>query len=129
QVIGYCPQQVYLYDDTLASNIAFGIDHEAIDEERVRAVGKIARLEEFVVGKLPEGYQAAIGEHGATLSGGQRQRVGIARCLYHDPKMLFFDESFNGLDVENRTAILDSLFSMPGKTLVFSSHEMAIASR
>jgi ATP-binding cassette, subfamily B, bacterial PglK len=129
RVIGYCPQQIYLYDDTLASNIAFGIDDDAIDYGRIHAVGRIARLEEFVLEKLPGGYQAVIGEHGATLSGGQRQRVGIARCLYHDPEVLFFDESFNGLDAENRTAILDSLFSMQGKTLVFSSHETAIASR
>ena len=127
--LGYCPQQIYLFDDTIASNIAFGINETEIDQERVRKVGTLAQLHEFVTGKLPAGYQSIIGEHGETLSGGQRQRVGIARCLYHDPDVLIFDESFTGLDAENRAVILDNLFKLEGKTLVFSSHETAVASR
>lgn len=127
--IGYAPQQVYLFDDTLAANIAFGIDDVDIDIQRVESIGKIALLDEFVIGKLPSEYCTVIGEQGATLSGGQRQRVGIARALYHDPDVLVFDESFTGLDAAKRTTILDKLFALAGKTLVFSSHEIEIAAR
>jgi ABC-type bacteriocin/lantibiotic exporter with double-glycine peptidase domain len=127
--IGYLPQQIYLFDDTLSSNIAFGVADDAVDQERVAEVGRIANLDAFVTTRLPLGYRTIIGEHGETLSGGQRQRVGISRTLYHDPDVLLFDESFTGLDAENRNAILDSLFELEGKTLVFSSHETAIASR
>ena len=127
--IGYCPQPIYLFDDAMSSNIAFGVKPDEIDHGRVLAVSKLAQLDAFVTGKLPAGYRTVIGEHGETLSGGQRQRVGIARCLYHDPDVLVFDESFTGLDAENRTAILDNLFGLEGKTLLFSSHETAIASR
>lgn len=129
QRIGYAPQQIYLFDDTLASNIAFGVADEDIDMQRVEAVGRIALLDEFVTGKLPQGYRTVIGEHGETLSGGQRQRVGIARTLYHDPDVLMFDESFTGLDAAKRTQVLDNLFALPNKTLVFSSHEVEIAAR
>jgi ABC-type multidrug transport system fused ATPase/permease subunit len=127
--VGYCAQQIYLFDDAIASNIAFGVDREEIDHERVRAVSELAQLDGFVNDKLPDGYRTVTGEQGETLSGGQRQRVGIARSLYHDPDVLVFDESFTGLDAENRTAILDGLFALSGKTLIFSSHETAVASR
>ena len=127
--IGYAPQQIYLFDDTLAANIAFGVADENIDMQHIEAVGRIAMLDEFVDGKLAGGYRTVIGEQGATLSGGQRQRVGIARALYHDPDVLVFDESFTGLDAAKRSTILDSLFALEGKTLVFSSHEVEIAAR
>jgi ABC-type bacteriocin/lantibiotic exporter with double-glycine peptidase domain len=127
--IGYLPQQIYLFDDTVSSNIAFGVAGDAVNSERVIEVGKLANLDTFVTTTLPGGYETVIGEHGATLSGGQRQRVGIARTLYHDPDVLLFDESFTGLDAGNRSAILDNLFALRGKTFVFSSHETAVASR
>jgi ABC-type multidrug transport system fused ATPase/permease subunit len=127
QRIGYAPQQIYLFDDTLASNIAFGVAGEDIDMARVEAVGRIALLDEFVSGRSLQGYRTVIGEDGETLSGGQRQRVGIARALYHDPDVLVFDEAFTGLDTDNRRTILGNLFRLAGKTLVFSSHETAIA--
>jgi ABC-type bacteriocin/lantibiotic exporter with double-glycine peptidase domain len=127
--IGYAPQKVYLFDDSIASNIAFGLPHEDIDMERVVVAATLANLHEFVIRELAGGYHALIGEQGASLSGGQRQRVGIARTLYHDPEVLIFDESFTGLDAANRDAILDNLFRLAGKTLIFSSHEPAIASR
>ena len=127
--IGYLPQQIYLFDDTLSNNIAFGVADDAVDRERVIEVGRIANLDSFVTSTLPQGYDTVIGEHGAHLSGGQRQRVGIARTLYHDPDVLLFDESFTGLDAANRSAILDNLFALEGKTFVFSSHETAVASR
>jgi ABC-type bacteriocin/lantibiotic exporter with double-glycine peptidase domain len=127
--IGYLPQQIYLFDDTLANNIAFGVADHAVNRERVTEVGKIANLDAFVNTSLSQGYDTVIGEHGATLSGGQRQRVGIARTLYHYPDVLLFDESFTGLDAGNRAVILDNLFALEGKTFVFSSHETAVASR
>jgi ATP-binding cassette, subfamily B, bacterial PglK len=126
--IGFAPQQVYLFDDTIASNIAFGVPAGQIDMERVAEVGRIANLHEFV-SSLPAGYETVVGDHGETLSGGQRQRVGIARVLYHDPEVLLLDESFAGLDLENRGEILENLFALEDKTLVFSSHEAALAAR
>lgn len=126
--VSYLPQQIYLYADTLASNIAFGLEAEAIDFARVTEVGRLAGID-TVVARLPQGYASAVGEHGATLSGGERQRIGIARALYSDPQVLLFDESFAGLDGETRTAILDRLFALSGRTLIFSSHESAVASR
>jgi len=127
-MIGYAPQQAYLFADTLASNIAFGLDADAIDQERVIQAGRKANLQEFVA-KLPQGYQTVIAEQGESLSGGQRQRVGIARALYYDPEVLILDESFANLDAGNRTDILDRLFGLEGRTLIFSSHETAVASR
>ena len=127
--IGYLPQQVYLFDDTLANNIAFGVAPGEIDQDRIVEVAKAANLDAFVSARLPQGYGNIIGERGETLSGGQRQRVGIARTLYHDPDVLLFDESFNGLDAENRSTILDNLLAKAGKTYVFASHQSAVASR
>jgi ATP-binding cassette, subfamily B, bacterial PglK len=127
--IGYLPQEIFLFDDTLSNNIAFGVADDAVSADRVAEVGRLAQLDRFVASELPRGYGTMIGERGETLSGGQRQRVGIARALYHDPDVLLFDESFTGLDAENRSAILDNLFAMTGKTLVFSSHQTAVASR
>ncbi len=126
--IGYVPQPVYLFADTLASNIAFGEEAGEIDLARIAAVASMARLD-AVVARLPEGLLGHVGEHGATLSGGERQRVGIARALYRDPAVLLFDESFANLDAENRSAILDDLFALPGKTLVFASHERDVVQR
>lgn len=127
RTIGYCPQQIYLFDDTIANNVAFGIPHGDIDHQRVAQVAALALLEDRGAGRLAPG--TIIGEDGDTLSGGQRQRLGIARALYHDPAVLIFDESFTGLDAERQSLVLDNLFGLPGKTLVFSSHDKAIASR
>ncbi len=126
--IGFAPQQIYLFEDTIASNIAFGVPPEAIDMDRVAEVGRLANLHRFAA-SLPDGYGTLVGDLGKTLSGGQRQRVGIARVLYHDPDVLLLDESFTGLDLENRGEILEQLFALEGKTLVFSSHEAALAAR
>lgn len=127
--MGYCPQQIFLFNDTISSNIAFGVPYEEIDRARVLEVGQLAMLDEFVSQKLELGYDTVVGEHGKTLSGGQRQRIGIARALYHDPDIIVFDEAFTGLDTKNRAAILDNLFGLAGKTLIFSSHDTAVASQ
>ena len=125
--IGFLPQSLYLVDDSVASNIAFGVEEYRIDYDRVVEVAKIANLHDFVTSELPQGYASAIGENGKNLSGGQRQRLGIARTLYHDPDILIFDESFSGIDMETRQQILRQMGSLAGKTVVFSTHEAAIA--
>lgn len=127
--IGYCPQQVFLFDDTVSSNIAFGVESGHIDVARVRAVAELAGIRTFVEEQLEHGFDTVIGEDGKTLSGGQQQRIGIARVLYHDPAVLLLDESFTGLDAAVKERILDNLFTLQGKTLIFSSHEPGIAAR
>ncbi len=127
--IGFLPQQIYLVDDTIASNIAFGQQKALIDKERVIEVSKIANIHQFVNDELPLGYETVVGENGASLSGGQRQRIGIARSLYHNPDILIYDESFSGLDEKNRLEILDNLLALENKTIILSSHEKDVASR
>lgn len=127
--LGYCPQRIFLFDDTLASNVAFGVPAEEVDVGRLTEVAGIVRLDEFVRANLNGRFDAVIGEGGKTVSGGQAQRIGLARVLYHDPSILLLDESFNGLDVATRDAILDNLFSLENKTLIFASHELGIANR
>jgi len=127
--IGFLPQQIYLVDDTIASNIAFGQQRDQIDLERVIEVSKIANIHDFVNSELPKAYDTVVGENGASLSGGQRQRIGIARSLYHDPDILIYDESFSGLDEKNRMEILDRLLALENKTIILSSHEKDVAAR
>ena len=90
--VGYVPQSIFLTDETVAANIAFGLPAEKIDMERVERAARLAHLHEFVTTELPMQYQTRIGDRGIRLSGGQRQRVGIARALYRDPQVLIFDE-------------------------------------
>ena len=87
QLIGYVPQNIYLSDDTIMSNIAFGVKVEDINQDMVKKASKIAKLDQFIVDELPNQYQTTVGERGIRLSGGQRQRIGIARALYHNPKV------------------------------------------
>ena len=107
--IGYVPQNIFLADDTLASNIAFGAEDKDIDFKTIKKVSKISHLHNFVIDELPEGYQTEIGERGIRLSGGQRQRIGIARALYHNPKVLILDEATSALDNQTEKAVIDSI--------------------
>ena len=107
--IGYVPQSIYLSDDTIANNIAFGINNENINQVDVEKASKIANLHEFVINELPEKYQTSIGERGVRLSGGQRQRIGIARALYHNPNILILDEATSALDNQTEQAVMDAV--------------------
>jgi ABC-type multidrug transport system fused ATPase/permease subunit len=109
RIIGYVPQQIYLTDDTIAANIAFGVDSNNIDQLSIERASKIANLHEFIINELPEKYQTIVGERGVRLSGGQRQRIGIARALYFKPKLLILDEATNALDNQTEQAVMDSI--------------------
>lgn len=122
--VGYIPQQIFMLDDSIRKNVAFGIPEDEIDEERLWAVLKEAQLDEFVKG-LPEGLETGIGERGVRLSGGQRQRIGIARALYDDPEILILDEATSALDNDTEAAIMESINRLHGKkTLVIIAHRL-----
>lgn len=125
-IIGYVPQQIYLSDTTIARNIAFGVDEDNIDLNKIQQVSKIANLHKFVTKKLPKGYNTLIGERGIRLSGGEIQRIGIARALYHDPKLIVFDEATSSLDNLTEKAVLDSIDNLKNKvTIIMVAHRLA----
>lgn len=122
--IGYVPQTIYLTDDTLRRNIAFGIAEEHIDEHALWRSVRAAQLEDFVR-TLPQGLDTVIGEHGVRLSGGQRQRIGIARALYHDPAVLVLDEATSSLDQATERGVLQAVRALHGsKTIVIVAHRL-----
>ena len=122
--IGYIPQSIYLIDESIRENIAFGIDADKIDEGRIWEVLKEAQLDEFIR-TLPEGLDTKIGDRGVRLSGGQRQRIGIARALYHNPEILVFDEATSALDNETEAAVMEAVNSFHGKkTMVIIAHRL-----
>lgn len=122
--IGYIPQTIYLVDESIRDNIAFGIDADKIDEKRIWEVLEEAQLKEFIE-ELPEGLDTTIGDRGVRISGGQRQRIGIARALYHDPEILVFDEATSALDNDTEKAVMDAVNSFHGKkTMVIIAHRL-----
>ena len=122
--IGYIPQMIFMLDDTIRKNVAFGVPEEQIDEKRVWEVLKEAQLDEFIK-TLPEGLDTGIGERGIRLSGGQRQRIGIARALYNNPEVLILDEATSALDNDTEAAIMESINRLHGKkTLVIIAHRL-----
>lgn len=122
--IGYIPQSIYLIDESIRDNIAFGIDADKIDERRIWEVLEEAQLKSFVE-ELPEGLDTAIGDRGVRISGGQRQRLGIARALYHNPEILVFDEATSALDGDTEAAVMEAVNSFHGKkTMVIIAHRL-----
>jgi ABC-type multidrug transport system fused ATPase/permease subunit len=122
--IGYIPQSIYLVDEPIRNNIAFGIADDEIDDNRIWEVLEEAQLREFIE-TLPEGLDTAIGDRGVRLSGGQRQRIGIARALYHNPEILVFDEATSALDNETEAAVMEAINSFHGrKTMVIIAHRL-----
>ncbi|MFG6342654.1 MAG: ABC transporter ATP-binding protein/permease [Lachnospiraceae bacterium] len=122
--IGYIPQSIYLVDEPVRNNIAFGIADDEIDDDRIWQALEEAQLKDFIKG-LPEGLDTAIGDRGVRLSGGQRQRLGIARALYHNPEILVFDEATSALDNETEAAVMEAINSFHGrKTMVIIAHRL-----
>ena len=124
--LGYVPQQIFLTDDTLAANIAFGVATEKIDMAAVERAARMAELHDFVMTEMPLGYETKVGERGVRLSGGQRQRVGIARALYRDPSVLILDEATSALDNRTERAVMDAVHNLAhAKTIVMIAHRLS----
>ncbi len=122
--IGYIPQVIYLSDDTIRNNIAFGIKKENINEQAVLQAMEKAQLTEFVE-SLPHGLDTIVGDRGVRLSGGQRQRIGIARALYHDPEILVLDEATSALDNDTEAAVMEAVENLQGtKTMIIIAHRL-----
>ena len=122
--IGYIPQTIYLSDDTVRNNVAFGVEEEQIDDAAVEEALKKAQLWNFVEG-LSEGLETYVGDRGVRLSGGQRQRIGIARALYHDPEILVLDEATSALDNDTEAAVMEAIENLRGeKTMIIIAHRL-----
>jgi len=123
--IGYVPQQIFLADDTVAANIAFGVDPENINFQSIERAAKIANLDMFVINELPNKYQTVVGERGVRLSGGQRQRIGIARALYHNPKVLILDEATSALDNQTEQTVMYEINKLrKDLTIILIAHRL-----
>ena len=124
--IGYVPQHIYLADDSIAANIAFGEESTNINQVAVEKASKIANLHEFILEELPEKYQTIIGERGIRLSGGQRQRIGIARALYHNPKVLVLDEATSALDNQTEIEVMSAINNLSeNMTTILIAHRLS----
>lgn len=123
--LGYVPQTIFLTDETIASNIAFGVPKDEIDMAAVERAARIAALHDFVVSDLPQGYQTFVGERGVRLSGGQRQRIGIARALYRDPTLLIMDEATSALDNITERVVMEAVNRVRAdKTIILIAHRL-----
>ena len=123
--IGDVPQSIYLTDDTLTRNVAFGLPNETIDSAKVWRAIHAAQLYEFVH-SLPQGLDTLVGERGVRLSGGQRQRIGIARALYHDPAVLVLDEATSSLDATIEREVMQAVRALQGtKTILIVAHRLS----
>lgn len=124
-LVGYVPQSIYLTDDSLRRNIAFGVPEDEIDDSAVDRAISFARLDEFVATQ-PKGVHTSVGERGVRLSGGQRQRIGIARALYHDPPIVVLDEATGALDIATETEVMKAVMALHGqKTVVVVAHRLS----
>ncbi|EAI3821357.1 ABC transporter ATP-binding protein [Campylobacter coli] len=126
QKIGYIPQNIYLFNDSIAKNISFG---DEVDEEKLQRVIKQANLEHFVK-NLPQGVRTKVGDGGSNLSGGQKQRIAIARALYLDPEILVLDEATSALDTESEARIMDEIYKISkDKTMIIIAHRLSTITR
>ena len=126
KTVGYVPQDIFLTDASLSENIALGLLPMEIDEDKVQRAASIARLHEFAMAELPDGYATHVGERGVRLSGGQRQRIGIARALYHDADLIVFDEATSALDNLTEHEVMTAIGALPGdKTVLMIAHRLS----
>jgi ATP-binding cassette subfamily C protein len=130
QDIGYVPQKIYLSDDSVARNIAFGVPEEDIDIERVRNAAQRAHISDFITDDLPRRWKTVVGERGVKLSGGQRQRIGIARALYHEPSVLVFDEATSALDQSTEASVMEAIYGLEeDHTMLIIAHRLSTVKR
>lgn len=127
--VGYIPQSIYLSDDSIRNNIAFGVPEEKIDDDKVRQAAEQAQLAKFIE-LLPDGYHTSVGDRGIRLSGGQRQRIGIARALYNNPELLILDEATSALDHDTEAAVMEAIESLQGKkTMIIIAHRLSTVAK
>jgi ATP-binding cassette subfamily C protein len=130
RTLGYVPQHIYLSDDTVARNIAFGVAKDQIDTEAVREAARRAHILDFIEQDLPNRWETVVGERGVKLSGGQRQRIGIARALYHEPSVLVFDEATSALDQSTEASVMEAIYDLEGEqTILIISHRLSTVQR
>jgi len=126
QSLGYVPQHIFLADDTVSANIAFGVNPKFINQKDIERAAKIANLYEFVINELPNQFETTVGERGVRLSGGQRQRIGIARALYHKPKVLILDEATSALDNNTEKQVMNEIKKLEKNiTIVMIAHRLS----
>ncbi len=119
KLIGYVPQEIFLTDTSIASNIAYGVSEEDFDMNKVRQAAKIAAIDQFIDEELPQGYDTVVGERGVRLSGGQRQRIGLARALYNNPPILILDEATSALDGTTEDAVMEAISQASSERTMF----------
>lgn len=123
--IGYVPQDIFLIDDTIASNIAFGIPQDEIDQAGLERAAEAAQILTFIEEETSHGWQTIVGERGVRLSGGQRQRIGLARALYHQPDLLIFDEATSALDQDTEAEVVKAIDGLSGQlTMIIIAHRL-----
>jgi ATP-binding cassette subfamily C protein len=128
--IGYVPQQIYLADDTVARNIAFGVPDQEIDMDALYDAAERAHIRDFITDELPDQWQTVVGERGVKLSGGQRQRIGIARALYHRPSVLVFDEATSALDQATEASVMEAIYALEDNhTMLMIAHRLTTVRR
>jgi ATP-binding cassette subfamily C protein len=125
RLIGYVPQDIYLLDESIAENIAFGLDPSTVDQQALREAARGAQILDFIERELPDGFAARVGERGVRLSGGQRQRIGLARALYHKPEILILDEATSALDHAMEEEVMKTIRALQGRmTMITIAHRL-----
>ena len=126
KLIGYLPQNIFILNDSIRKNIAFGLDDKKIDFNKLKKAAQLACIDKYIESDLPQKYETEVGENAIKLSGGQRQRIGIARSLYLDKEILIFDEATNSLDEETEIKVISNILSLKNKTIILVTHNLTL---